>query len=101
MAMFVLPREQVRQEVPFVQTKNNLLLFPSLRVAGNLIWTYEHEYYLDRERARLSEAVQELVSGWSPRRCRDAGDSWERLSLGVQVHKGSLSDIQESREWIQ
>ena len=99
--MFVLPREQVRHEVPFVQTKNNLLLFPSLRVAGNLIWTYEREYHLGRERARLSEAVQELVSVWSPRRCRGAGDSWERPSLGVQVNKGSVPDIQESREQIQ
>lgn len=28
MAMFILPGEQVRHEVPFVQAKNNLLSFP-------------------------------------------------------------------------
>lgn len=57
MAMFVLPGEQVRHEVPFVHAKNNLLLFPSLRGAGDLIWKYEHEYYLERERAALPEVV--------------------------------------------
>lgn len=38
MALFVLPGEQVRHEVPFVQAKNNLPSFPSPRGAENSIW---------------------------------------------------------------